>query len=246
MSEYVVLLLPGLDGTGELFKPLISCLPKRIKPVPVSYPRHECRTYEELKELVTPYIPKDIPFFVLGESFSGPLSIMIAMERSDGLKGLILCATFVKNPFFLLPSWMKFLSIGPIYRLWPSLIKIRTAVAGENYRPVAHMALAAIRSVDPAVIAHRVKSILSVNAEKELRLCSCPILYLMGKRDKLIKRHNYRRIKAVKNEVKLKTIDTGHFILQLEPERSSEILVEFMDSVKKNAQLGSDSFKTFN
>lgn len=39
------------------------------------------------------------------------------------------------------------------------------------------------------------------------------------------------RIKAVKYNANLKTIDTLHFILQLEPKRSSEILVEFMDSV---------------
>ncbi len=231
MSKYAIILLPGLDGTGELFKPFIQCLPGRVRPIVISYPRDECKSYEELKKPVFSSLPGDIPFFVLGESFSGPLSVMIAHEKPVGFSGLILCATFVRNPFFLLPSWMRFLSISPIFRLWPGLIALRAKFAGENFGPIADLALKAIRSVSPGVIAHRVKSILTVNVEKELGSCSCPAMYLMAGKDKLIRSHNYRRIKTLKNDVKLEKINTQHFILQLEPERSSELIVNFMDGV---------------
>lgn len=231
MPDYAIVLLPGLDGTGELFEPFVRCLPERIAPIIVSYPRKECKSYKELKSIVMPVIPKGIPFFVLGESFSGPLSVMISCEKPEGLMGLILCATFIKNPFHLLPPWIKSLSISPIYRLWPPLIRLRAALRGDDVRSVARLALKAIRSVNPSVIAHRVKSILSVNVEKELRLCTLPTLYLMAGRDSLIRGHNYRGIKAIKDDVKLRPIATQHFILQMEPERSSEILVDFMDSV---------------
>lgn len=231
MTDYAIILLPGLDGTGELFGPFVKCLPERINPIIVSYPRKECRTYAELNSIVMSVIPEGPPFFLLGESFSGPLSIMIAHENPRGLLGLILCATFIKNPFKLLPSWMRFLSISPVYRFWPALIAIRTVFVGERYRQTADLALTAISSVSPGVIAHRVKSILSVNVENELRSCTVPTLYLMAERDSLIRGHNYEGIKALKNDVKLDTIDTLHFILQLEPERSAEILIEFMDSV---------------
>jgi len=231
VTAYAIVLLPGLDGTGELFEPFVKCLPERINPIVVSYPRANRKTYEELKELVMPFIPEDMPFFLLGESFSGPLSVMISYEKPEGLKGLILCATFIRNPFILLPSWMRFISVSPVYRLWPALIGVRAGLSVEKFAPIAGLALKAIRSVNPSVIAHRVKSILSVNVERELSLCTCPVLYLMAGKDRLIRKHNYRRIKAVKNDVKLETIDTQHFILQLEPGRSSEILVDFMDSV---------------
>lgn len=230
MTDYAIILLPGLDGTGELFKPFIDCLPERIKPVVVSYPRHECNSYEDLKKLVISSIPRDMPYFLLGESFSGPLSIMVAYEQRAELSGLILCATFVKNPFRILPSWVRFLSFSPIYCLWPSLIYFRAKLARKNFGPLAELALKAIRSVNPEVISHRVKSILSVNVEKELESCTCPIMYLMAEKDRLIGRHNYRWIKAVKKDVALETIDTKHFILQLEPKRSAEIVVKFMDS----------------
>lgn len=230
MADYAIILLPGLDGTGELFEPFIDCLPVRIKPIVVSYPRHECNSYEDLKKLVVSSIPDDMPYFLLGESFSGPLSIMVAYEQRAELSGLILCATFVKNPFLILPSWVRFLSFSPIYRLWPFLINFRAKLARKDFGSLAELALKTIRSVSPEVISHRVKSILSVNVEKELELCTCPIMYLMAGKDKLIRRHNYARIKAVKKDVILEMIDTRHFILQLEPKRSAEVVVKFMDN----------------
>jgi hypothetical protein len=55
----------------------------------------------------------------------------------------------------------------------------------------------------------------------------------MAGRDKLIRGHNFKKIKTVKEDVEMAVIDTLHFVLQLEPERASEILVEFMDRIIK-------------
>ena len=231
----LALLLPGLDGTGKLFAPLADSFPKRVTPVIVSYPHHQLKTYEELINIVENSLPEDRPFFLLGESFSGPLSIMIANERPEGLQGLILCATFIKNPFIILPSWMKKFSIGPIYRFWPLLISLRARIGGEHFREIAEPALEAIKSVNPDVISHRVKSILSVNVEKELRSCQYPILYLIAGRDKLIRKHNFKKINSVNENIELAGIDTAHFVLQAEPRKSSEILIEFMDRIMKGA-----------
>jgi pimeloyl-ACP methyl ester carboxylesterase len=231
IAEYSIALLPGLDGTGKLFAPLVDSLPERVVPIIFSYPAHQPKTYEELKEIVMPSLPNDRPFFILGESFSGPLSVMIANDRPEGLMGLILCATFIKNPFIPFTSWMKIFSVSPIYRLWPVLIELRARIGGRDFRGIADLALEAIESVSPDVIAHRVKSILSVNVENELRSCPCPVLYLMAGRDKLILGHNYKGIKAIRKDVNLSVIDTRHFVLQLEPQKSSKALVLFMEGV---------------
>ncbi|MFC1839915.1 alpha/beta fold hydrolase [Thermodesulfobacteriota bacterium] len=233
IAEYSIVLLPGLDGTGKLFTPLVDSFPKRITPIVISYPCHQRKTYEELKEIVMLSLPHDLPFFILGESFSGPLSVMIANERPEGLMGLILCATFIKNPFVPFTSWMKIFSVGPIYRLWPALIDLRARIGGRDFRGIADLALEAIELVNPDVIAHRVKSILSVNVENELRSCPYPVLYLMAGRDKLVRKHNFKKIKSVNEDIELAIIDTLHFVLQLEPQKASEILVEYMDKIMK-------------
>ena len=233
ITEYSIVLLPGLDGTGKLFAPLADLFPERVVPVIFSYPCNEPKSYEELKEIVTPLLPRDRPFFILGESFSGPLSVMLTGDRPEGLMGLILCATFIKNPFIPYTSWMKIFSVSPVYRLWPPLISLRARIGGREFRGISDLALQAIESVSPNVIARRVKSILSVNVENELRSCPYPVLYLMAGRDKLIRGHNFKKIKSIKEDIELAIIDTLHFVLQLEPQKASEILVDFMDRTIK-------------
>ncbi|MFC1829613.1 alpha/beta fold hydrolase, partial [Thermodesulfobacteriota bacterium] len=162
MGAVSLVLLPGLDGTGDLFDPLIECLPEQIKPVVVSYPKDKSCGYRDLKAIVTNALPRNTDYVILGESFSGPLAIMVAAERPAGLQGVILCASFLKNPFRRVPSWMSRLSVSPIYRLWPVTIQLRAILGRRKEKELADMALKAVRSVEPAVVSERVKSILSV------------------------------------------------------------------------------------
>ena len=47
-----LVLLPGLDGTGELFHPFLKALPSRLTSQVVSYPTEQCLTYKELVPFV--------------------------------------------------------------------------------------------------------------------------------------------------------------------------------------------------
>lgn len=91
-----LVLLPGMDGTGRLFAPLLSRLDDRLEPVVIAYPGHEQLDYDQLHEFVRARLPKGEPFILLGESFSGPVAITLAATAPTGLCGLILCATFMR------------------------------------------------------------------------------------------------------------------------------------------------------
>jgi len=47
-----LVLLPGMDGTGILFEPLLNVLPREWEPIVVRYPPDEARGYDELLEVV--------------------------------------------------------------------------------------------------------------------------------------------------------------------------------------------------
>ena len=96
MKTISLLLLPGLDGTGKLFDPLLRYLPDWVTPVVLSYPVDKACGYDDLKAIVSDSLPEKTDFIILGESFSGPLAVMIGGEKPDGLKGIILCASFLK------------------------------------------------------------------------------------------------------------------------------------------------------
>ena len=114
-----LILLPGMDGTGVFFERLVEHLGEGIDPVVVSYPENDPLGYEDLKPFVTSRFPNENPFFILGESFSGPLAVMAAAERPKNLKGIILVATFVRNPMPAFTGKLKWILRGPLLRLRP-------------------------------------------------------------------------------------------------------------------------------
>ncbi len=228
MKKCSLVLLPGLDGTGKLFSPLIEALPEWIEPIVVSYPVDKSCGYRELGELVSAACPTDGDFVVLGESFSGPLAVMAAAGRPDGLRGIILCASFVRNPFRLLPASLSRLSVGPIYRLWPATIRLRALMAGDQYAGLVEEALAAIGSVRPDVIAARVRAILNVDVGQLLRETDVPLLYVAARNDYLVRKHNVEEIRQMKPDTVVTEIDTRHFVLQLEPGKSAAAIERFI------------------
>jgi pimeloyl-ACP methyl ester carboxylesterase len=98
----ILVLLPGLDGTGKLFAEFLKVIESRIDTLVVAYPSDTPMSYDELERLVLASLPADRPFVLLGESFSGPLAIriaaLLAVDEISSLPkisvpALVLCAT---------------------------------------------------------------------------------------------------------------------------------------------------------
>ncbi len=84
-----LILLPGLDGTGELFAPFIEALGGFETQV-VSYPPDRAMSYAEHEAFARAKLPSDEDYVLLAESFSGPVGISIAAPAPKRLKALIL------------------------------------------------------------------------------------------------------------------------------------------------------------
>jgi pimeloyl-ACP methyl ester carboxylesterase len=97
MSLPTLMLLPGMDGTGMLFDPLRAELGNAVGTTVVRYPTHGPIGYDELASIARAALPSG-PFVVLGESFSGPIAILLAASRPAGLVGLVLACSFARNP----------------------------------------------------------------------------------------------------------------------------------------------------
>ena len=89
-----LVLLPGMDGTGELFDPFLASISGSFEPIVVDYPPNESFGYERLEEVARANLPADGPYVLLAESFSGPIAISIAASVPKGLVALVLCCHF--------------------------------------------------------------------------------------------------------------------------------------------------------
>jgi pimeloyl-ACP methyl ester carboxylesterase len=162
-----IVLLPGMDGTGELFAGFLSSLGSEFETVIVRYPTNRAIGYGELAALTQSQLPTDRQFVLLAESFSGPIAISIAASKPKGLAGLILCASFAKNPrpmlrYLILPlglfplNWIPRCILSGVFLGRFATEELRTELKGV------------IEKVDRAVLRRRLWSTVNVDVSREL------------------------------------------------------------------------------
>ncbi|WP_437522168.1 alpha/beta fold hydrolase [Sorangium sp. So ce726] len=224
-----LLLLPGLDGTGALFEPFLSTLPADIAPEVISYPADRALDYDALEELVAARLPADGPYALLGESFSGPLALRLACRSAGQLVGVVLVATFVTNPVWPVPSLARHL-VGPwlFRRRAPELVSRRYLVGARASAAWLERVAANVETVDPAVMAARVREVLSVDARAALQGCAAPLLYLGAAGDTLVPPRVLRELRRMRPDLECVTVDAPHLVLQLAPEASARAIEGFL------------------
>lgn len=225
-----LLLLPGMDGTGKLFDPLLSVLPPSLVAVVVAYPVDRPCGYAELLPLVEAAIPDGCEFLVLGESFSGPLALLLAARRPPGLRGVILCASFARSPLPLVVRWLRGLIRPWIFRLAPQSLTRRALLGRFETAPLAQLIDATLAAVRPEVLAARARAIATVDVGVELQACRVPILYLAATEDRLISRRSLTQIQRLQPRVEVAVLPGPHLLLQVAPEQAARVIQAFADS----------------
>jgi pimeloyl-ACP methyl ester carboxylesterase len=231
VTSISLVLLPGLDGTGLLFKPLIAALPPTITPIIVPYPGDRHLTYQQLLPLALKALPQSNPFILLGESFSGPLAAMIAAGHPKNLAGLILSASFVTPPWRFVGPAIPIFARGPIFNLYMPYKRIRARLGGYSTPQRRALIEQMHKLVPPHVFASRVRMVFRVDARDALRSCNVPMLYLKAAHDMVVPGRNLRVIQQIKPSVQVVTIGSSHMLLQRHPIESAQAISTFASSL---------------
>ncbi|MFI5165675.1 MAG: alpha/beta fold hydrolase [Thermoanaerobaculales bacterium] len=236
MPDISLVLLPGLDGTGIAFRPLLGALPAWIGPQVHAYPGATPATYEQLLAKVLAALPRDAEFALLGESFSGPLALRAAATRPRGLHAVVLCASFVRNPMPWLPHWAAPLVRPFPFRFYP-VVTVLKRWFGRFSTPELRALLAeALAGVERPVLAARVRALLQVDASDALRACPVPILYLAGSHDCLVPKRNLRLIQTLRPDAQVAWLNAPHVLLQTQPVAAAQAIAAFLATVERNRQ----------
>ena len=230
-----LVLLPGMDGTGALFAPLLRELSPAIRPVVVTYPPNERLGYAELAELVETQLPAAGDYVLLGESFSGPVATLLAGRRPPGLRGLILACSFVRSPYPALAPFRRMVRFLPNPTL--ALGPLSFALMGRHATPALRRALVeALSSVDPAVMRHRASVALTADAGNSLTAVECPALYLQGSEDKVVPARCAAAVQRLCPQAQIAVLPGPHFLLQTQAAESAACIEAFAIAALKRPE----------
>jgi pimeloyl-ACP methyl ester carboxylesterase len=222
-----VVVLPGLDGTGDLLDAFRAAAPPGVECVVIGYPTGELLDYDALESYVASRLPLDRKMILVGESFSGPIAVRLAERLSERITALVLCSSFVTPPRC---SLLRFVARAPLFRIRaPERVLAALMVAPFATPEVMSALSATLRKVAPAVLAHRVRELLIVNEVAALRRVCVPIVYLRGTFDRLVPERALSRIVSAAPSVIVHDIEAPHALLQTAPAAAWAAIASLME-----------------
>jgi len=227
----ILVCLPGLDGSGTLFDDFLAEVALGWERIVVRYPP-DLSSYYDLVPLVQASMPEWPRVILIAESFSTPIAIRIAAQASGHLQGLVLCAGFASSPLHGLTRFLVSAIAPMLFKPEPSEMAVKLFLAGWD--APKHMTTAvreAVRTVPPAVLAGRLKQVLSCDVRAQLSNIYRPILCIRAKRDRLVRPACTQEILRVSRDARLVEIDGPHLILQRQTRLCEQAIADFIHDI---------------
>jgi pimeloyl-ACP methyl ester carboxylesterase len=222
-----VVILPGMDGTGIELADFVAALAPELDAIVVTYPNDRPMDYAGHQAVARARLPVDRQFVLLGESFSGPIAISIAASAPQGLIGLVLCATFARNPRPGL-AWLR-----PLVRFLPTRVPASVPcwlLLGRFSTPRLRHAIARVLAeLAPDAFRARLTSIIDVDVAAELVKVRVPVLYLRATRDRLVPPRVFEEISRTNQLAQSADVESPHLLLQTAPAVAARSVKNFVN-----------------
>lgn len=223
-------LLPGMEGAGELLAHFGNALPKGSQILTIRFPGDQQSSFTYLTPRVQSKCSNLDNFILLAESFSTPIAIHLAASSPANLKGLILCAGFAESP---LHGWRHSLAgfLAPWLCRFPLPEWVTRSHLLDPAAP-AHLVKEvrdAVASVRPGVLEARIRAVLACDVRADLARITAPILHLQAKQDRLLKPECLDLILRHNPRVSAAAIDGPHLLLQRQPQAAVEAILAFIE-----------------
>jgi pimeloyl-ACP methyl ester carboxylesterase len=226
-SRPFLVLLPGMDGIGKSFRQFSLAMQPAIDTSIVTYPVDEALDYAELEHRARGLLPKERPFFLLAESFSGPIAARIAADPPRGLLGTVFCATFVKNPYPMLGWAAPFAGLFPFKSL-PRWVRAPLMWGSSTPSHAPPRAERATSAVDDRVLRHRIATVLAVDETAAMATIALPTLIVSARSDRVIPRAATMHMLRTLPHARHVELDGPHLVLQTRPAICATIVTEFL------------------
>ncbi len=220
-----------MDGTARLFDRFDAAVRAlgAIDTQAIAYPAAPLG-YAALEAFVRERLPQGRPFIVLAESFSGPLGAALRADPPPGMRALILCCSFVRNPRPMLAPLRHLLGLVPFGAMPGFALRQALLAPCSTPRLQAELA-AALAHVPPRVLRQRLRAVLETDASRSFARGSLPVLYLRARHDRLVPPANAAQILRQAPGTQLVDIAAPHMLLQAAPEAAAAAVAAFVNGL---------------
>lgn len=224
----LLVLLPGMDGTGELFTEFLSYYDEDH--LVISLPESGPQDYATLASVINKQLPTE-DYVLLAESFAGGIVPELLKLNPSYLKGVIFVASFLSTPNKYLLSIAKFLPIkalasAPLSNVFYKLLFFGKSVSTE----LLSKFVCVIKSISDQVLKDRLE-VMSTQQLPQITF-GMPSIYIRALSDSLISPQKSREFIKVFTNIKYIEIEGPHFILQAKSKESALLVNQFVKSGK--------------
>jgi len=225
----ITVLLPGLNGSENLFLPYLS-LPGQSKTQVITYPQQGDQSYQALVPVVRALLP-DEDFILVAESFGGPIAASLSKDNNPNLKGVVFVATFLSTSRRYLHWMARWLPFKRLVRLPSAKVFVRKfLLTDESDETLLELILQEVESLPQGLINERIQSILA------LRLgvlnTDLPVIYLSAGSDVLVPKSKLAEFQLYYSNLTVKHLDGPHCLIQTHPEGVEQIVRDFILSIE--------------
>lgn len=221
-NQYV--LLPGMDGTGYMFRHLIAAMSGEWEYQVIEYPADQDQQYPALANYVIQKLDNSNPIILIAESFSGPIAYQVATRLPEQVKGVFFVATFLRSPRAFLPMLQKLIPFGQLkkYRVPTWLLK-KTLLGEEANLELIVDFWRALAALDVQTLRERMNTIAAVQLPSHS--LEIPCVYLQATQDILIPSRSVQDFQQRCPQLRIYRVKGKHFLLQSSPAACAEIII---------------------
>jgi pimeloyl-ACP methyl ester carboxylesterase len=217
--------MPGLDGTGKLFAPIIPLLKPQFDLLFVTYP--DLNSFADYIDCAQSQLPDAPGFSLLAESFSGPVAMALLAQHPEPVGPSVIAASFVRSPLTTLTRMANYIpdqmfSIGALSDFCLDV----NEVENEDFSETQPLPLNVTEQIDGELLKHRISVFSRIDVSALLPEVRVPILYLHALRDRITSDHDAQMMQNFLPDVNRVDIDGPHLLLQNQPQLCAELIIK--------------------
>jgi len=239
-----VILVPGMDGTGELFYRQVPLLEKSYSVATYAL-RDDATSMEvlagDLRRVIEQASPSEKRAIVMGESFGGAVALTMALQYPNHVSGLVVLNSF---PYFAPQFRLRLAIAGVSLMPWGAMGLMRYATSffmhsRHTHRDELKKFLELTTRTTRTGYRSRLRILKTYDVTERLCEIKCPTLFLAAEKDHLVPSVAQARLMAERIPSATVRVLSGHgHICLIAPDIDmSRILAEWQNSTSDVANV---------